>query len=406
MSIDTVNRNLSRIAALSRAVPIMVLPAEIRAIIYSQLAPIDQFKVSLNLSSRLVFNPYDAYKLGQCEYTRDIILYMYNEARLFDKIFPMLYNEYNTQGHSLTGTREFNPFKYLPRYREGKLAEYYLSMSQMCTSMVTYFYNRVYEYNIIPLKIYVIFIKFCLIKLRRDRNLGTSSYGQHVFDSYWCVDQDCILENGSSSENESSSGRESTILGGWTIYRDIHWAITVLLLSCIDNVEFTKETTEALYALLVEFYINDNNHHMSTLLQYMLNDEDFSYFDHVRYYSNEDHIAEKAKRTEYLHLLHIDYITRIDILASLETNDTISAADFMAHIIRLIEEGVITHYRDSDNDLEYYILNAQTPIGRLTIYRYGELLNNPDVRALEGFRIIKPLGDSDSDKGDVNDGSE
>ena len=44
---------------LNAAAPIMILPAEIRAIIYSQMAPIDQFKVDCFDEFVAIFNPYN-----------------------------------------------------------------------------------------------------------------------------------------------------------------------------------------------------------------------------------------------------------------------------------------------------------------------------------------------------------
>ena len=371
MSIDYVNRFEVRIVALSKAVPIMTLPAEIRAIIYSQLSPFDQFKVNINLSSRLVFNPYDVYEIHcKCYTIFTMLLYMYSESRLFDKVFPALYSEYDiTKDWPMQNLYKFATFNRLHNDEPYSVSTNYKFMLQIYSHGVLDIYKSS-EYKDVPIKAYVIFIKFCLIVLKRDRDDKHKYNSEHIYNEYWCVNN--VYEP--ANENQNSV---------WKIYKHIHRTITIILLSCINNSESTTESTEALYNILTEYYINDNNRNMAILLTHLVNSSDYGYYEHVRYYRNVADTTEMEIRNNHLSRMHINYIKRVEILSNLESNNTISASEFVMYILKNIKDGTITEFINSG--LEWVLHDQGVYFNTSEITPYTELYKHPDVMSLKGF---------------------
>ena len=111
--IRAINRGYKRareVNAAVRAAPVMALPAEIRAMIYSQLAPIDRLRINCCDSLTAAFNPYKQYDLVLSDEILDqIIIAIYIDLGLLPALcanpqFATQYSDYLKE-HSLAAFR-------------------------------------------------------------------------------------------------------------------------------------------------------------------------------------------------------------------------------------------------------------------------------------------------------------
>lgn len=384
-----IEREYERIVALTKVVPIMCLPTEIRAMVYDSLAPIDQFRVNICPKLHRVFNPNGIYKLDYKDEKFPLVLYMYIEAHLFDKVFPALYSEYIAKRWPLSRLYTFNPFNKL-YYLTNNLDEYYQFMKEICKYDI-FNKRRIYEYNTISVKEHIIFIRFCLIKLARDRDIHSHSpisYIKELSDKYW---------NDYPVYDEISGD----LTGVWNIYYDIYCAIMNTLIYC-TNKEMTDENVSALYDILSEYYVNNTTGHMPELMRDIINNYRFGIMDNYDYFSDN---KTRADRVKHVYMLNINHIELVNILFDLEKFRLINLSELEMYIVQLIEKGVITSFITSEleKDINYCRWeDSKYPDGN----KYSALLSNPHVMKLENFRINYGVEDDEDDDEDDEDDDE
>lgn len=368
-----IEREYARIVALTNVVPIMCLPTEIRNIIYESLAPIDQFRVNICPNLCQVFNPNEIYKLDYKDDRFTLILYMYSEAHLFDKIFPALYNEYLYKGWPIS-IYSFDPFNQL-YYLMGNLDEYYLFTREIFKNDIFNKYDDIEEeYNTISVKEYIIFIRFCLIKLAHDRSIHSSSsisYVKELSNEYW------------NNYPVFSTGLSGDLVGVWGIYYHIYCAIMNLLIYCTNEEEMTDKNISTLYDILSEYYINNTTYHMPELVKDIINKYRFDVMGSYDYFDDN---KTRSDRLRHIYLLHIDHLELVYQLFDLEKSGLISLSELEMYIVRLIKKGIITSFISSELEREITYCRWEE-IEYTNDSKYSFLLSNPYIMKLENFRI-------------------
>ena len=357
--------------ALNQPAPIeMLIPAEIRNMIHSRLAPIDQFKVNLCESLRRVFNPYEIYAFEVEREDFPMLVYMYQNADLFDRVFMTLYTEYKeyikVDGNHYSkffGYYEFNPFSD-PMCYPDSLMSYYKYMFDIYKYNLTDYYGTISSSSI---DARIVFIKFCLIKLKRDRLQQKNS-------TEWSI------REVSSDFWYSYTERDNNQLNGvWYIYYTIYCCIVNLLMQRNN----TDEETTALYKILAEYFINETFENMPRLMSNIVNAThcDCNIIKECR----EDY--KGTSKLYGLEVLHIDYIYDLEILFGLHNSDIISLQELESCIVKLIEQRIVTDF----SDIQKYIYCSYPKFTFLHQNKYIKELHNYQSQISIDVSIIDKL---------------
>ena len=352
--------------SLNQPAPIEVLvPAEIRNVIYLRLAPVDQFKVNFCRELQRVFNPYEVYLCNTSDPSFPMIIYMYSETGLPNKLLLALYTEYRRHITKKAFSRFFSSYTFTlfttAECYPDSLESYYKYMSQI------YEYgaldcNKPKEFEELPIDTYIVFIKFCLIKLKKDR-LRQKDDGEwtirEVSNLFW--------------KYMWGDDRSDKLDGVWNIYYKIYCTIVTLLM-------YRKNTdieNDALYSILVDYFINETFELIPELVTNIVN-EDSLPVDIMRDLRYEFRGTIELLTLE---LLQINYSRDSDRLFELEATGAISLAELETHIVRLIDKKIITDFRDIQQNI-----NKFWP-------RYISLYENKYIMELNGYSPLAEVSD-------------
>ena len=364
--------------SLNQPAPIEALvPADVRNMIYLQLAAGDQFKLNFYSELRRIFNPYDAYPININSLDFPISVCMYSEVKMFDKLFASLYNIYKyREGDLYSRLHDFNLFNALgsTKYSVRDTHLYYNCIDNTISAIFDYITKRPtsYMYNTVSADTCAIFIKFCLARINHDIDIFLADQ-RSAAASY-------ISANSFWSEINYMEGYDNHI----TIYT-LSYNLYTLIVGLISSGYANSE----LCYIFEKHFINSSSIYMRRVIYMSINN--ISETEYTALYLDDllyRHDASDKANT--IQKLHLPYIICPKVLLALAYEKIITRDELatrLAHIIKYEDstiENLMGHKLDKGNVSEYFSYSSL----RAELCRYhGRFVSIPIITEY----LSKPL---------------